>query len=75
MPIAAAAIGMLAATVCLGLWPSTGRLLGLVVSVAAGLLLLPAMSPTLPALNSWLVPLTSLAGAPSVAASIKRQDN
>ena len=71
VPIAAAAIGVLAATTCLGLWPSAGWLLGLAVSLAAGLLLLPATSPTLPALNLWLIPLTTLAGAASVAVSLK----
>lgn len=73
VPIAAGAIGVLAAAACLGLWPSAGRPLGAVVSIAAGLLLLPVTSPTLPALNIWLIPLTSLAGAASVVASLKRR--
>lgn len=65
IPVAAAGIGLLATVACLGFWSSAGWLWALTVSLAAGLLLLPATSPTLPALNLWLIPLTSLAGGAS----------
>jgi hypothetical protein len=69
IPGLAAAVGVLVAVVCVGLWPSTGSLRCLVVSLAAGLILLSVTSSTLPSLNLWLIPLTSLAGGASVAAS------
>jgi VanZ family protein len=71
IPIAAAGIGVLAAVACAGLWPSAGWLIGAAVSLAGGFLLLPGASPTLPALNVWLIPLTSLAGGAVVAVSIR----
>ena len=69
MPIAAAAVGLLAAVATVGLWPSGGELLWLVVSLAAGVLL---PTSTLPPINFWLVPLTSLAGGASVVVSLRR---
>jgi VanZ family protein len=59
IPIAAAGLGLLVAVAGVGLWPYSGGLLWLVVSLAAGVLL---PSSTLPAINLWLVPMTSLAG-------------
>jgi VanZ family protein len=69
IPIAAAVLGLLVAVAGVGLWPYSGGLLWLVVSLAAGVLL---PSSTLPAINLWLVPMTSLAGAASVVVSIRR---
>jgi hypothetical protein len=68
-PIAAAGVGLLVAVAGVGLWPYGSGFLWLVVSLAAGLLL---PSSTLPAINLWLVPLTSLAGGASVVVSIRR---
>jgi len=74
IPIAAAGVGLLVAVACVGLWPSVGGLLCLVVSLAAGLLLLPLTASTLPSMNLCLVPLTSLAGGASVVVSIRRRN-
>jgi hypothetical protein len=72
IPGVAAVLGVLAAIACIGLRPSAGRLTCLVVSLAAGLLLLPAISPTLPLLTRWMLPVVSLAGGASVAMSLVR---
>jgi hypothetical protein len=73
IPGAAAAFGVLVAIACIGLWPSAGSLLYLVVSFAAGWLLLPAVASSLPSLDLWMIPLVSLAGGASVARSVRRQ--
>jgi Concanavalin A-like lectin/glucanases superfamily/VanZ like family len=70
IPIAAAGVGLLVAVACIGLWPNGGGLLWLLVSLAAGFLL---PTSTLPPINLWLVPLTSLAGGLSVVVSIDRR--
>jgi hypothetical protein len=70
IPIVAAGLGLLVAVAGVGLWPCSGGLPWLLASIAAGVLL-PVS--TLPALNLWLVPLTSLAGAASVVVSIRRR--
>jgi len=72
-PGAAATVGVLVAIACVGLWPSAGSLLYLVVSVVAGLFLLPVMAPTLPRLDLLLIPLASLAGGASVARSRRNE--
>jgi hypothetical protein len=72
IPGAAATFGVLVAVACVGLWPSAGSLLYLVVSFVAGLLLLPVMASSLPPFNLWMMPLVSLAGSASVVASIRR---
>jgi hypothetical protein len=69
VPIAAAAVGLLAAVAAVGLWPSGGSLFWLLASVAAGALL---PLSTLPPINFWLLPLTSLAGGASVVVSLRR---
>jgi hypothetical protein len=69
IPGAAAALGLLAAIACIGLWPTAGSLTLLIVSLAAGLLLLPATSSTVPL---WIPPLLSLAGGASAAVSLHR---
>jgi hypothetical protein len=72
IPGAAATLGVMVAVVCLGLWPSAGALLCLTASLAAGLLLVPATSSTLPLFDLWMVPLISLAGGVSVTFSLHR---
>ena len=70
-PGAAAALGVLVAVACVGLWPSVGSLLCVVISFAAGLLLIPATAPHLPPLSLWTLPLLSLAGGASVVVSLR----
>jgi hypothetical protein len=74
LPGVAAALGVLIAVACVGLWPSARLLLCLVVSLVAGLLLLTATASTLPSFNLWMIPLLSLVGGASVAVSV-RQNN
>jgi hypothetical protein len=68
-PIAAAGIGLLAAVAAMGLWPKGRVMLWLAISLAAGVML---PSSTLPPINFWLIPLTSLAGGLSVVLSLRR---
>ena len=51
-----------------------GRSVCLLVSLAAGFVLLPLASSTLPPINLLLFPLTSLAGGLSVVVSVRRVD-
>jgi hypothetical protein len=74
-PGIAATLGVLVTVACVGLWPSAKPLFCLVVSLAAGLLLLPATASTLPSFNLWMIPLLSLVGGASVAASVRRQND
>ena len=74
IPISVAGLGLLAALAFVGFWPSASRSLCLAVSLAAGLLLLPLASSTLPPINLLLFPLTSLAGGASVVASSNTLD-
>ena len=74
IPGAAATLGVLAAIACAGLFPLSGPLRYLIVSLAAGLLFLPATASTLPALARWMMLLLSLAGGASVALTMRRQD-
>ncbi len=69
IPVEAALLGVLVAVACVGFWPSSVPVLFLVMSFAAGLLLLPAASSTLPAWTLCMIPLISLAGGASVAFS------
>lgn len=69
LPIAAAGLGLLVTVAGLGLWPYSSGLVWLAISLAAGMVL-PASS--LPAINLWLFPLTSLAGAAAALVSIRR---
>jgi hypothetical protein len=71
IPLAAAMIGVLVAIACIGFRPSGGTWTCLVASYAAGLLLLPLMAPSMPLLSRWMMPLVSLAGGVSIAASIR----
>ena len=69
IPIAAAAVGVLAAVAAIGLWPNGTALVWLLISAAAGALL---PSSTLPPINLWLIPLTSLGAGASVIFSLRR---
>jgi hypothetical protein len=73
IPGAAAVLGALVAVACVGFRPALGPMTYLFISFAAGLLLLPAMTSTLPLLCFWMMPLVSLAGGASVAVSVRRQ--
>jgi hypothetical protein len=75
LPAAIASIGVLAAVACVGLWPSGGPMLSLIVCLAAGLLLAPTLSFTLPSFARWMMPLVSLAGGVSVVLSVRRQQD
>jgi hypothetical protein len=66
LPGSVATLGVLACTACLGLWPSCPRAVCLVIAASVGWLTLSAASSTLPALNMWTFPLTSIAGTCSV---------
>jgi hypothetical protein len=66
-----AVFGVLAAMACIGLWPTAGRLLGLAVSLSAGLFFFATRAQTLPHFNIWMMPLITCVGAVSVASSIK----
>jgi hypothetical protein len=70
LPAAAGVLGALIAIAGVTLWPSAAWPLWLGASFAAAFLLFPATAPALPALAYWMVPLTSLAGAASVAAGL-----
>jgi hypothetical protein len=62
------AMGVLSAMACAGFWPRH-RLPGLGVSLAVGLLLVPAAAITLPWYAQWMLPVLSLAGGASIAVS------
>jgi Concanavalin A-like lectin/glucanases superfamily/VanZ like family len=65
------AVGVLSALACAGFWRGR-RLSILVVSLGVGLLLALVASITLPPLLRWMLPVLSLAGGTSVAASLSR---
>ena len=73
IPAVACVLGVLVAAACAGLGLSPRALPCLVASFAIGLILLIATSSTLPSFNLWLIPLTSIAGSVSVAASLSRR--
>jgi hypothetical protein len=65
------AVGVLSALGCAGFWPGQKpAILG--ISVAVGLLLLPAAAILLPPYSRWMPPFLSLAGGASVAISVVR---
>jgi hypothetical protein len=72
LPLVAAALGMLTTIAILGLRRSARRATCLLVSLSAGVLLLPTVSAYLPLFNLWLIPFVSLAGGASVALTIRR---
>jgi Concanavalin A-like lectin/glucanases superfamily/VanZ like family len=74
IPGAAAALGVLAAIACAGLFPSSEPLRCLIASLAAGLLFLTVAVPTLPITTRCMILLLCLAGGASVAFTMRRQD-
>jgi hypothetical protein len=73
IPVAAAMFGVSVAVACVGFWPAAGWLPYLAASVGGGLLFLGVAPSTLPAFSRDMMPLVSLAGAASVALSVRRQ--
>jgi hypothetical protein len=71
IPGGVAALGVLVAITCIGLWPTGGRLPGLALSLLAGFFLFATRASSLPSFNSWMMPLVSFAGGVCVAVSIK----
>ncbi len=69
LPGAAALLGVLVAVACTGIWPSARWPLLLGICLAAGSLLLTVTAPNLPGFNTWMLPIISLGGGASVAAS------
>jgi len=74
LPGAVAVFGVLVAFATAGLWPSGRPILFAVASLVAGLFLVPAVSPTLPSLTRWMMPLVSFAGGIAVVVSLRRSD-
>ena len=79
IPATAAAVGVLLALACVGLWLSTGPLFCLAASLAAGWLLHLATAASLPPPNMWIIPLTSLleerrSWLPAAVRQIDRRD-
>ena len=75
IPAAACLLGVLAAVACAGLGLSPKALPGMAVSLTVGLLLIAVTNSRLPRFNLWLIPLTSLVGSLSVAASLSRRSD
>jgi hypothetical protein len=71
IPAAAATLGVLVAIAFIGFWPSDTTLTCLGTSLTAGILLLPLLSPTIPPLSRWMMPLVSLGGGVSIAISLR----
>ena len=71
IPAAAAALGVLAAIACAGLFPSSGLLACLLASLAAGLSFVPVTESLL---TGWMMLLVTLAGGASVAFTMRHQD-
>jgi VanZ family protein len=64
-------VGMLVALGCVGLWPTSRfRVPCLILSVLAGFLLIPSITPVVPAFFRSFVPVLTLAGGVSVAMSV-----
>lgn len=74
IPGAVAVLGVLVAVAWIGVFGPTRIWLCLVVNFLAGWLLLLVASGTLPRLNRWTFPLTSLAGGASVVVSLGRRN-
>jgi hypothetical protein len=72
IPGTVAVVGVLVAIACVGLWPAWGAALGVALAAIAGLTLFRVATPTLPAMNLWMFPLTAVVGAVSVAAAVRR---
>jgi hypothetical protein len=69
------AVGLLIGVGAVGLWPTTTwPSAALLLSLAAGFLLWPAVSSSLPAPYEGLVPLLTLAGGASIVVSARQRD-
>ena len=75
IPLMAASLGVLAAITCIGLWPSAHSRLQVFCSLAAGLVLLPAIAPNVPSFDLWMVPSVALAGGVTVVVSARHDPN
>jgi hypothetical protein len=73
LPFAAALLGALVAFACVGAWPSAPQMVVLSASLVAGALLLTVTAPSLPAFDTWMLPLVALAGGASVGVSVRGQ--
>ena len=69
LPGVAGVLGVLVALAWAGFWPASPALIWVLLSSAMGLLVLGATGSNLPALDFWLLPLTSCAGGAAVAVS------
>jgi hypothetical protein len=74
LPGGVAVFGVLVGVAAIAFWPSMGGLAALGVSLIGGIALVALTAPTLPPINTWAIPLTSLAGGASAAASIRRRN-
>lgn len=72
IPLAATAVGLLAAVACIGLWPTASSALYITVSVVAGSALLAGVGLDLPSVDFVTMPLASAAGGVSVIFSMRR---
>src|SRR5262249_49929754 len=72
LPGACAALGVLVAVACVGLWPSGGPLLSVAVSVATAILFPITLTETLPSFARWMMTIATLAGAMSVVLFVRR---
>jgi len=72
IPLAATAVGLLAAVACIGLWPSASSALYITISVVAGSAVLARATLDLPSIDFMTMPLASAAGCASVIFSIRR---
>jgi len=72
LPALVVLTGISVAILCV--WAVTGFMVaGVVASLVIGLVMFSVSTPTLPSFNLWAFPLTALAGALSVLASIRRE--
>jgi len=73
LPGAFAALGVLVAVACFGLWPSCGPLLSVAVSLAAGILFPITLTDNLTLFARWMMTVATLAGAMSVVLFVPRE--
>jgi hypothetical protein len=72
IPAVAAVLGMLITCIVLGLWPTASRAIAIGASVVGGVWFSTLLPRSLPQLDTWLIPLTSLAACVSVLVSQRR---
>jgi Concanavalin A-like lectin/glucanases superfamily/VanZ like family len=71
VPGLAAVFGALITVSFLGLFPEAELLACICVSFAAGLLLVPVVSPTIGSFGRWMLPFVSIVGGTSIRASLR----